>query len=344
MYLLFFLLFSFILPLQAEKIIQCIVDFPVDPHFYTQVLQEKGYEGKVVITPINDYKESLLKRKGLLHGWLRKVHLDYPWKATVSEEVDKIVFFNIPPSVCRKYDLSRLPKEKMVLFMWEPKTVLKKMYRPEIQACFSKVYTWDDSLVDGIKYFKFNYPVLVPMIADRVAFEEKKLCTLVSSNLKGSGRNELYSKRKEAIAYFEQVKEEGFEFYGRRWDSALHSSYRGEIADKLQVMKNYRFCICYENTQGVDGYITEKIFDCFAAGVVPVYWGASNIETYIPKGCFIDRRDFNSLEELHAFMKKMTRETYDDYLAQIQLFLQSKEAQAFTFGQLAQHFYEAVAL
>ena len=48
-------------------------------------------------------------------------------------------------------------------------------------------------------------------------------------------------------------------------------------------MQHYRFYICYENTEGVEDYITEKIFDCFAAGFVPIYWGASNIEKYIPK-------------------------------------------------------------
>jgi len=340
----FLFLLSLMGPLQAEKIIQCIANFPIDAAAYTQALQERGYEGRVVLTDIKEYRETLLKRKGYLHHFLRKVHLDYPWKAEVSDEVDKIVFFNVTPQVCKKYDLSRLPKEKLILFMWEPKTVLKNMYRHKIQECFSKIYTWDDSLVDGIKYFKFNYPVLVQRIPDLTPFEEKKLCTLVSSDLKGSGERELYSRRKEAIAYFEQVKEIGFEFYGRRWNPALYSSYRGEIPDKLEVMKNYRFCICYENTQETQGYITEKIFDCFAAGVVPIYWGASNVETYIPRSCFIDRRDFVSLEQLHHFMKSMDEKQYQEYLIQTQLFLQSKQAQEFSFTTLAEHFYEAIAL
>ena len=40
------------------------------------------------------------------------------------------------------------------------------------------------------------------------------------------------------------------------------------------------------------GYMTEKIWDSFKAKTVPVYWGASNIEEYVPKNCFIDYRDF----------------------------------------------------
>lgn len=338
----FLLLFLFILPLHAEKIIQCIANFPLDASWYNHVLAEKGYEGKVVLTDIKEYDKTLLKKKGSLHKLLQTLGIDYPWKAQVDPDVDKIVFFNLTPQVCKRYDLSRLPKEKMILFMWEPKTVLEEMYRADIQACFSKIYTWDDSLVDNVHYFKFHYPVFTPMIAEPAPFQEKKLCTMISSDLQGSGPYELYSQRKEAIAYFERVQETGFEFYGRRWDPSLYTSYRGEIPDKAQVLKHYRFCLCYENTYNVSGYVTEKIFDCFAAGVVPIYWGASNIETYIPKECFIDRRHFDNLEDMHAFMKAMTKEQYDNYLTHIEQFLESEAAKKFTLPSLAEAFYQAV--
>ena len=47
--------------------------------------------------------------------------------------------------------------------------------------------------------------------------------------------------------------------------------------------------------------VSEKIFDCFAAGNVPIYWGASNVTDYIPEDCFIDMRSFSSFEELYQF-------------------------------------------
>ena len=166
---------------------------------------------------------------------------------------------------------------------------------------------------------------------------------MISSDLKGTGQNELYSKRKEAVAYFQQVQETGFEFYGRRWDPSLYTSYRGEVSNKTPIMQQYKFYICYENTQGVEGYITEKIFDCFAAGVVPIYWGASNVEKYIPKACFIDRRDFKNLEELHHFMKAMTKEEHDHYIKNIQLFLDSESVKKFTMEDLGAAFYKAVS-
>ena len=70
-----------------------------------------------------------------------------------------------------------------------------------------------------------------------------------------------------------------------------------KIDRKIDVLKKYRFCICYENIKDVSGYVTEKIFDAFWAGCIPVYLGADNISDHVPKNCFISRRDFGSDEE-----------------------------------------------
>jgi hypothetical protein len=337
---LWFCLIPIFSSLNAEKIIQCITNFPINESMHTQWLKQHGYDAKVVVVDIKEYEAVLQKRKGLFNRLRRKLDFN---KIKLSEDVEKIVFFNITPKVARKYDLSRFPREKLVLFMWEPKTVLRRMYLPRVRQCFSRVYTWNDSLVDEKTHFKFHYPVLTSMIEDIVAFEEKKLCTLVSSDLKSSYEHELYTARKEVICFFEQIKEEGFEFYGRCWNPSTYKSYRGTISDKIATIKNYRFNFCYENTKDTPGYITEKIFDCFAAGTIPIYWGASNIDGYIPKNCFIDRTAFNSMEELYAFMKAMSKEEYEGYLVRIRAFLASESAKKFSFDQFAQDFYQAVA-
>ncbi|WP_226896450.1 glycosyltransferase family 10 domain-containing protein [Poseidonibacter ostreae] len=58
------------------------------------------------------------------------------------------------------------------------------------------------------------------------------------------------------------------------------------------------------------GYITEKIFDSFFAGCVPVYLGADNITEHIPKECFIDKREFDTYEKLYKYLKNMSDEEY----------------------------------
>ncbi|MEN9343295.1 MAG: hypothetical protein RLZZ453_82 [Chlamydiota bacterium] len=328
--------FLCVFPLWGEKVIQCIANWPLDGESFNQFFRENGYESRVEVVPFERYAKRLKKEKGFVHRWLRKIGCDFPFSVPLDPDVDFLVFFNVTPEQCRRYDLSRLPKEKTVLFMWEPKTVLPRMYDPEVQACFSSVYTWDDNLIDGKKYVKFNYPVLIPQVHYSIPFNERKLCTFVSSDLDSKQQHELYSQRRAVVEYFEGAGERGFEFYGRRWNPEQHISYRGAPQDKLSVIKDYKFYICYENTSDVKGYITEKIFECFAAGVVPIYWGASNIDSYIPKGCFIDRRAFSGMEELHAFLLAMTEEEHALYLKKAKEFLMSQGAQAFTFQRLAE--------
>lgn len=86
-------------------------------------------------------------------------------------------------------------------------------------------------------------------------------------------------------------------------------------------MKGYRFAICYENARSLPGYITEKIFDCFFSGCVPVYWGPDNIHEYIPNDCYVDRRDFSSNKEMYDFLKNISWEQYLSYQEAIQRYV-----------------------
>ena len=84
---------------------------------------------------------------------------------------------------------------------------------------------------------------------------------------------------------------------------------------KLQVMNKYRWSLCFENCYHhlwSWDYITEKIFDCFKAKVVPVYFGCYNIEQIIPKDLYIDDRDFKLYTELSERLKTMSKGEYED--------------------------------
>ncbi|NRD31331.1 hypothetical protein HQQ92_05870 [Shewanella sp. DC2-4] len=205
---------------------------------------------------------------------------------------------------------------------------------------FDKVFTWNDDLVDNERYFKINFSHKFPdskaaYRSGMKPYNEKKLCTLIAGNKKISHELELYSERVKTIRWFEKYAFDDFEFYGAGWDLYLsnnrylrfimtkfmkvkniyfpsYPSYKGMVESKYETLLNYKFAICYENAQGISGYITEKIFDCFFAGCVPIYWGAPNITDHIPSDCFIDRRKFSSHEELYNHIKNMPE---SDYLA-----------------------------
>jgi hypothetical protein len=156
---------------------------------------------------------------------------------------------------------------------------------------------------------------------------------------------ELYSERINAIRWFERYHPEDFDLYGMGWDKYVfrgriihrlnnvklltrllapkYPSYKGTIATKSETLKGYKFAICYENAKEIPGYITEKIFDCFFAGCVPVYWGAPNVTDFIPADTFIDKRNFKGYEELYKYLKTMPAAEYERYLAAIEQFIKS---------------------
>jgi len=240
------------------------------------------------------------------------------------------------------YNFTTHPKEQLVLFTWEPPTVQPELHDPRVHEQFGKVFTWDDDLVDNKKYFKFFYPVLKGRIPDVIPFKDKKFCTLIARRLGSKHPKQLYKEREKTIRFFDD-KEGEFDLYGHFWGKKkLRKNWRGPIPDKNAVLKGYKFSICYENTKDIKGYITEKIFDCFAAGVVPVYWGASNVTDYIPEECFIDRRKFKDNKKLYQFLKSITEKEYNQYLDAAEAFLKSEKAQLFSQDHFTQNFLKVL--
>ena len=108
------------------------------------------------------------------------------------------------------------------------------------------------------------------------------------------------------------------------------------------TLKNYRFSICYEDVCNTQGYISDKIFASFSNGCVPIYLGASNITQYIPTNCFIDRRDFDTDNELCQFLSNLTEDDYNLYISNIKAFLKTKEAKMFSMEEFTKVFTKAV--
>jgi hypothetical protein len=126
---------------------------------------------------------------------------------------------------------------------------------------------------------------------------------------------EIYKDRIEAIHFFS--KYEGFHLYGGGWNDSIpgfpheyHVSakraFKGGLAfdEKLIVMSQFKFAVCFENCS-FPGYLTEKLFDCFLAGCIPIYYGAPDIHDFVPSGAFIDYRKFETFEELDYYLQTL---------------------------------------
>jgi len=207
---------------------------------------------------------------------------------------------------------------------------------------FGKVLTWNDDLVDNIKFFKLYYPISMSEKPELITFPKKKLVTTIVGNKSKNYPDELYSERKKIIEFLQNELKDGFEFYGVGWNRNKYPSYKGKIERKSDVLKHYKFAIAYENQCNLNGLISEKIFDCFAANTIPIYWGAENITDYVPKECFIDRRDFLSNSELFNYISKMTKKEYENKLEAVLSFLKSEKFKKFLPEHFSYIFYEVL--
>ena len=239
---------------------------------------------------------------------------------------------------------------------------------------FDKIFVWNEDVVDSKKYFHYNVPINLdftpPQLVTMQTYEERMLCVMVSGEGTVNKNNSRYSlafERYKIVHWFANNAPKDFRIFGRGWKDKLFrfrgyskldlflpdkllvklgkwysnkniltKIYGGEIGplDKLNIISKFNFYICYENSS-INGWITEKIFDCFYASCVPVYLGAENICNYIPANCFINRNDFASNEELYEYLKSMTYKTYNNYLENISAFLNSEQLDKFSLETFA---------
>lgn len=223
-----------------------------------------------------------------------------------------------------------VPLSKSVLFAWEPPGNIAGLNEPSVRARFMSYLTTcapfgsphhfttcrSFNLVD--RFFQQPRDRLVCMISrDR-------------ATLPGHGLTDLYSYRRKIVEVFtREFTPEQFHLYGR-WPASSH--YKGELYasndlggfglecpvneggslqldGRYEVLPKYHYNICIENSRH-PGYMTEKIFHAMAAGCIPIYLGANDIDAAVPRDCYIDMRD-RSIEQVIEVMKAQDQASRD---------------------------------
>lgn len=220
----------------------------------------------------------------------------------------------------------------------------------EYYSRFSRVFTWDKRFHDMHNVVNVMVPQRLEIEPFPTYAERDVFSSLINANkaFREPMENDLYIERIKTIRWYERNAPEYFELYGMGWQKPTPAygfwskakrsiaslrvklygykpfpSYRGEVNDKSSVLRRSKFSYCYENTRGPDNYITEKIFDSFLSGCVPIYWGPENVLEHIPANCFIDRQAFKDVAAVHRHLLAITPAEYAAYQANIAGFLKS---------------------
>jgi hypothetical protein len=221
---------------------------------------------------------------------------------------------------------------KKILMIYEPDMLIPGNWDKEYHWRFDRVLTWNDELLDNVKYFKNNFTTdfdLDNLNVTEEEFNSRKMMFIMNTVKNNPHPDCLYGHRVFASQFFTREALFDFDIYGRGWDIRMFPNYRGHVQNKMETMRKYKFCLAYENCRHSVGYVTEKMLDCIAAGVVPVYYGAPNVKEHIPSECFIDVTMTDDYVRILNIMKEMTYERYTRYLDAMKEFVQSSKSEQF---------------
>ena len=240
--------------------------------------------------------------------------------------------------------LRRVPRAKRALVIMEPANANPSLYYTSLlRRQFTTVFTYDQDLLRRHpEYTKINVFSGADPMAYRsnpfqhLAFENKKLLIAVSSNRWSYMPQSSFNLRRKLYRHFDRTMPGQFDLYGGGWNAPcigyerwlgypVFAAFRGGIPGggdgKVRTMSTYRFAFCIESNATQPGYVSEKIFDCFCARCVPIYYGWRGAGTLVPRDAFIDLRDFRRPADLEAYLRNMDAAQHARYVQAIDRFM-----------------------
>lgn len=242
-------------------------------------------------------------------------------------------------------------------YLYEDALVRPINARAAVLAGYRKVFTWNHELHGKPNVIALDYPNDLT-VREVPSFDERDLwCVMIASNkaLRYADARSLHGKRVEAIRHFEEHAPGKFALYGGGWGippvrpgawgrilkranewrsrllpSRPFPSWQGRISRKADVLNRAKFSICYENSRGSAGYITEKIMDCFTSGCVPVYIGSQRRPEALPSDCYIDGDQFESPAQMLSCLMSIDSTRFGQYQDAMRRFLVGRTSDRFS--------------
>ena len=249
---------------------------------------------------------------------------------------------------------------------------------PRAQRCFRRIFSWTDADTlrrftgRPVRVLPFRWPQSFDGVHEGLWRRSDRgfLVMMNANKLPRVYWQELYTERMRAVEFFARTGE--IDLYGKGWDGpsmrlgrtrvpwtvkrlylagrrfvdryrpeplllAARTVWKGPAESKSETLSAYRFALCFENA-AIKGWITEKIFDCFFAGTVPIYRGAPDITDCVPPDAFIDMRRFASYDELRRYLHGLGPEAVNRYREAGREFVDSRAFAQFSKQAFAECF------
>ncbi|MAF12189.1 hypothetical protein CMK11_17220 [Candidatus Poribacteria bacterium] len=238
-----------------------------------------------------------------------------------------------------------------VLMQTEPVVVLPREYTFEVVDRFDYVLTLVDPLAElDAKFRKYNHvaygapvrretPVGLSKRRERYPIDGRRdRACMILGNKTSDIPGEIYSLREPIARQFHEHSASGLDVYGTPAFIDL-PNYHGILPPgaNRRKMSEYRYCICFENAHDpfwTAGVFSERLLHCIESRTVPIYYGCSNIERYVPPECYVDYREFEDFGELSHHLDEMTDSEYRGYIEAMDGWYESADLSIYHVNEL----------
>lgn len=156
---------------------------------------------------------------------------------------------------------------------------------------FDYIFTFDESCLSiSEKFVYYPYGDTWVHKADQKVYSKSKMTSIIASNKNWAEGHKL---RHSVVDMHKEYLD------------VMGNGYRA-IESKMEGLKDYRYSVVIENSR-VNSYFTEKLMDCFATGVVPIYWGCPKIGNFFDLNGIIT---FDSVGDLNNILRYLSDEDY----------------------------------
>ena len=135
-------------------------------------------------------------------------------------QIDAYLFIDMPDKTNCHFQSALDSGKPLYLLIVESPMIRPENYDINNHAFFRKIFTYNDSQVDGKKYIKLNYAFSFPHEIPVDVSKKDKLCVMIAGKKKLkriTSAAELYSERLRAIQWFERNHPEEFDLFGFGW-------------------------------------------------------------------------------------------------------------------------------
>ena len=221
-------------------------------------------------------------------------------KGNFGEKIDGLVCHGFSNDAIKEAIASGLPKNKMILVIWEPPIINPKVYLKKYTDHFGIIYSPSKKWLKGKNVYYFKYPVDKIKANQILNFNTRLNNPIIMQNNKinffagekyslrrsvlfdsllleypiflyGGGWNRVpFPEALKAFIRYTQFRKHGFSRSCLKHIFSKYPYYKGVAPNKNIKLGEHKICVVIENH---NSYVSEKLFDALNAGCLTVYIG-----------------------------------------------------------------------